>query len=159
MYRSEAGEQKGDGMRRNLVAALGVVAAGAALTACGGGGSSGTAAASSSVAATPSAGAGASAAQNGSTGQPVQVSATEFRLSLATTHFAPGTYTFVMTDDGHATHAIAISGPGADNASSATSGPGGTASLTVTLHDGSYVLYCPVGNHRALGMQTDLTVG
>ena len=33
------------------------------------------------------------------------------------------------------------------------------APLAVTLKNGSYVLYCPVANHRALGMQTDLTVG
>lgn len=147
-------------MRRNLVGAvMGVVAAGAALTACGGGGSGGNATASSNVAAPSSAAAGSSAAQSGSTAQTVDVSATEFRLSLASTHFAPGTYTFVMKDDGHATHAIAISGPGVGSKSSATAGPGGTASLTVTLQNGSYVLYCPVGNHRALGMQTDLTVG
>jgi plastocyanin len=143
-------------MRRNLVgAAMGVVAAGAVLTACGGGGS----AAADSGSTSSSAGAASSGTQSGSDAQTVDVGATEYKFQLATTHFAPGTYTFVMKDDGHATHAIAINGPGVANKISATSGPGGTASLTVTLTSGSYVLYCPVGNHRALGMQTDLTVG
>lgn len=136
-------------MRGNLGAAAAVLAAGAVLSACGGSGSRGTPAAVSSAAPAPSA----------SSAQTVDVTATEFRLSLASTHLAPGRYTFVRKDAGHATHAIAISGPGVGNASSATSGPGGTAALTVTLQNGSYVLYCPVGNHRALGMQTDLTVG
>lgn len=139
-------------MRRNLVgAAMGVVAAGAVLTACGGGSGS-AAAADSTVAAAPS-------ADSGSAAQTVEVTATEYKFGLPTTHFAPGTYTFVMKDDGHATHAIAIDGPGVDNKSSGSSGPGGTATLTVTLKSGTYVLYCPVANHRALGMQTDLTVG
>lgn len=144
-------------MRRNLVgAAMGVMAAGAVLTACGGGGS-GSAAAADSTVATSSAGSGSS--DSGSAAQTVEVTATEYKFGLPTTHFAPGTYTFVMKDDGHATHAMAIDGPGVDNKASGTSGPGGTATLTVTLKNGTYVLYCPVANHRALGMQTNLTVG
>lgn len=144
-------------MRSNLAATAAVVlAAGAVLSACGGSGSGGTAAVGTAAVGSSAAPATSSASAGGQT---VDVTATEFKLSVGSTHLTPGTYTFVMRDDGHATHAIAISGPGVDNKSSATSGPGGTASLTVTLTDGSYVLYCPVGNHRALGMQTDLTVG
>ena len=145
-------------MRRKLVgAAMGMIAAGAVLTACGGGGSGSAGGGTASSA--PSTGAASTGGDTGSSAQTVQVTATEYKFRLATTHFTPGTYTFVMKDDGHATHAITIDGPGVDNKSSDTSGPGGTASLTVTLTSGSYVLYCPVGNHRALGMQTNLTVG
>lgn len=145
-------------------AVMAVLAAGAVLTACGGSGGgtgggaaadTGTGGAASSAVSTG----GATSSDTGSGAQTVEVSATEFRFGLQTTHLAPGTYTFVMKDDGHATHAIAIDGPGVANKASGTSGPGGTASLTVTLQNGTYVLYCPVGNHRALGMQTDLTVG
>jgi plastocyanin len=135
---------------------MGVVAAGAVLTACSGGGAGSAAADTGSPA--PSTGAPSSGGDTGRA-QTVEVAATEYRFGLSTTHFTPGTYTFVMKDDGHATHALTIDGPGVDNKSSDTSGPGGTASLTVTLKSGSYVLYCPIGNHRALGMQTNLTVG
>ncbi|MDX6230011.1 MAG: hypothetical protein QOI76_3401, partial [Frankiales bacterium] len=36
--------------------------------------------------------------------------------------------------------------------------PGGTASLTVKLVKGSYDIYCPVGNHQAMGMDVHVTV-
>src|SRR5918911_2437270 len=69
---------------------------------------------------------------------PVTVTATEFRLSLPSTHLAPGTYAFTMDNAGHATHAIEIRGPGVDGQMSGTAGPGGTATLTVTLQPGTY---------------------
>ena len=116
-------------------AVMAVLGAGAVLTACGGGGSGGGAAADTGTTAASSAASSGTPAASGA--QTVEVSATEFKLSLASTHFAPGTYTFVMKDDGHATHAIAIDGPGVANKASGTSGPGGTASLTVTLQNGT----------------------
>jgi len=64
-----------------------------------------------------------------------------------------------MRNDGNATHAIEIDGPGVEDQKSSTAGPGGTATLTVTLQPGKYTMYCPVGNHRAMGMQTTFTVG
>jgi uncharacterized cupredoxin-like copper-binding protein len=151
-------------MRRNLMgAAMGAVAAVALLTACSSaaGADAGSAAGDSttpSSSSSPEAGS-SSGAEAGSAAQTVKVSATEFKLTLPTTNFAPGTYTFQMSDDGHATHAIELQGPGVDGKQSGTVGPGGTASLTVTLQKGTYTLFCPVGNHRAEGMQTTLTVG
>jgi uncharacterized cupredoxin-like copper-binding protein len=139
-------------MRGNLVgAAMGVVAAAAVLTACGGGSSGGGAAGDPP-------GTDASSSDD-SSAQTVTVSATEYELALSTTTFSPGTYRFRMVDDGHATHSIEIDGPGGSNQKSETAGPGGTAELTVTLQKGTYQMWCPVGNHRALGMQTTLTVG
>jgi uncharacterized cupredoxin-like copper-binding protein len=150
-------------MRSNLMgAATGAVVALAVLTACSSGGGSGgsSAADDSTTSSSPSTDAGSSSgAEAGSATQTVEVSATEFKLALATTNFSPGTYTFQMSDDGHATHAIEIQGPGVDGKKSGTVGPGGTASLTVTLQKGTYDLWCPVANHRAAGMQTTLTVG
>jgi uncharacterized cupredoxin-like copper-binding protein len=89
----------------------------------------------------------------------VTVTATEFKLALPSTHLAPGTYTFTMDNAGHATHSIEIDGPGVSNQESRTAGPGGTSTLTVTLQPGTYDMWCPVGNHRAEGMETKLTVG
>ena len=149
-------------MRARLAGAVGILAV-ALLAGCGGGGgasstATGGAASSSSVSAGSSA-AGSGTSASSSTATQVKVSATEYKLALDTTSFAPGTYTFVMTDDGSASHALAMEGPGVSNAKSATVGPGGTASLTVTFQKGQYTLYCPVANHRALGMETTLTIG
>jgi uncharacterized cupredoxin-like copper-binding protein len=54
-------------------------------------------------------------------------------------------------------HAIALEGAGVDR-HGATAQPGASSSLTVTLKPGTYVFYCPVGGHRAAGMQGRLTV-
>lgn len=146
-----------------LVRAAGAVAGIAAavvLAGCssGSGGSSaaGTTSAPSSSAAERSP-AGASGAGQGQA-TTVEVKASEYSFSLPTTTFSPGTYTFTMANDGHATHAMEIEGPGVAGQKSSIAGPGGTTTLTVTLQSGSYTLYCPVGNHRQLGMQANLTV-
>jgi plastocyanin len=140
---------------RRAATVTGLVAA-AVLAGCGSGSSGGGTPAAASPAASGSAsGAPASAG----TAQQVTVTATEYHLALPSTNLAPGTYTFTMDDAGHATHSIEINGPGVQNQKSATARPGGTARLTVTLQPGTYDLWCPVGNHRALGMETKLTVG
>jgi uncharacterized cupredoxin-like copper-binding protein len=154
-------------MRVRLVGAAMVAAAAVALTGCGSSGSaSGTAAppAGSSGSGGSSAADGSSSVSPGGEGgtaavTAVTVTATDFKLSLPSTHLVPGAYTFTMANDGHATHAIEIDGPGVSDQKSSTAGPGGSATLTVTLQPGTYELYCPIGNHRALGMQTALTVG
>jgi uncharacterized cupredoxin-like copper-binding protein len=35
---------------------------------------------------------------------------------------------------------------------------GGSTTMTVTLQPGEYEVFCPIGNHRAMGMDTTLTV-
>jgi uncharacterized cupredoxin-like copper-binding protein len=54
-------------------------------------------------------------------------------------------------------HAISIEGQGVDK-SGAVVQPGGTSSVTVKLKPGKYTFYCPVGSHRANGMEGQLTV-
>ncbi|HEX2498493.1 MAG TPA: plastocyanin/azurin family copper-binding protein [Actinomycetes bacterium] len=39
-----------------------------------------------------------------------------------------------------------------------TLSPGDSGQLTVDLQAGTYELYCPVGGHRGLGMETEITV-
>jgi plastocyanin len=102
---------------------------------------------------------GSSSAAAGGAPTAVTVTATEFALALPSTNLSPGTYTFTMADAGHATHAIELQGPGVNAVKSDTAGPGGKASITVTLQPGTYDMWCPVGNHRAMGMETKLTVG
>lgn len=143
-------------MHRNRTGVVLGLAAAAMLAACSPGGAGTGNAAAGTASAAAVAGASGSADADAQT---VEVTAKDFSLSLPTNHFAPGTYTFRMANDGHATHAIELAGPGVSDAQSGTAGPGGSASFTVTLQKGTYELFCPVGNHRALGMQTNFTVG
>jgi plastocyanin len=87
----------------------------------------------------------------------VSVRMTDFRLEMPT-HLAPGTYTFNAMNAGQAPHALAINGPGVANQSSAVVQPGQTATLNVTLANGSYRFYCPVDSHAQMGMELTVTV-
>ncbi|WP_179200102.1 copper-binding protein [Streptomyces sp. NRRL B-24572] len=81
----------------------------------------------------------------------------DFRITLSRQTFTPGTYTFVAKNTGHHDHALEVEGPGGENRSSTVS-PGGSTTLTVTLKDGKYEIYCPVDGHKDLGMKTEITV-
>jgi plastocyanin len=85
------------------------------------------------------------------------VTETEFSVSLSRSSFAPGTVLFVTHNTGTKTHALGVQGPGVDTTTDDIA-PGGSATLTVTLVKGSYDLYCPVGNHKMLGMDVHVTV-
>ena len=99
-------------------------------------------------------------AAGGGGGQTIEISGTEFALEPATVHIErPGTYTFVFTNDGGATHALEIEGHGIEEETEEI-GAGESAELTVELSEpGEYELYCPVGNHKGQGMEGTLVVG
>src|SRR4051794_41206374 len=104
-------------MRTRIAGAAVGLAAVAVLSACGGSDGGGSAA-STSTGGSPSSSAGASASSaSGSqtAASTVEVAAKDFTLTLSTTSFTPGRYTFQMTNDGKATHAIAIDGPGVED--------------------------------------------
>src|SRR3954463_3567708 len=137
-------------MRARMAAAATGLLAAAVLSACSSGDSgSGTAAgggsssspsssassSSSSPAGTSEAASGSGAAQSNGT---VEGEAADFTLSLPSSSLSPGQTTFEMRNDGNATHAIEIDGPGVEDQKSSTAGPGGTATLTVTLQPGKY---------------------
>lgn len=82
----------------------------------------------------------------------------EFSLALSQSSFAPGSFTFVATNIGTVTHALAIKGPGVATTQTGPINPGSNAKLTVTLQPGSYELWCPIDDHKALGMDTHITV-
>jgi uncharacterized cupredoxin-like copper-binding protein len=144
-------------MRARMAGAATTLAAMAVLAACGSSSSGGTAAPASSPAAPTSTSAPASG--SAAAGKTVEVTATEFMFHLPTTHFTPGTYTFVMKDTGKYPHTMEVDGLGVSDMRAALADPGGTTSLTVTLQKGTYEFYCPVDGHRAMGMQTMLSVG
>jgi plastocyanin len=91
------------------------------------------------------------------TGTVIEVDERNFTIELSTTEFAPGTYTFVATNNGQTTHALEIEGQGLEEETEDIA-PGDSASLTVTLEAGEYEFYCPVGNHKEMGMELDITL-
>jgi uncharacterized cupredoxin-like copper-binding protein len=54
-------------------------------------------------------------------------------------------------------HAVEVEGNGVEQESEIVQ-PGNDASVTAQLRPGRYTFYCPVGNHRELGMEGTLTV-
>ena len=83
---------------------------------------------------------------------------TDYHISLSRTSFKPGTYTFIAenkSDD--LTHALTITGPGVHKATTILA-PGRDASITVTLQWGTYDIYCPVTDHKMLGMNVGVIV-
>jgi uncharacterized cupredoxin-like copper-binding protein len=131
--------------------ALAVAAGALALlaAACGGSGSGATSAGSPPL---------ATSGSSASSGTQVTASLTEFHIALSQQSFPAGTYTFVVSNDGHATHALEITGPGLSSALTASLSPGQKANLTVTLQSGKYDFFCPVGNHKAMGMDMNVSV-
>ena len=84
---------------------------------------------------------------------------TEFHIALSTKSFSPGTYKFTAVDNGHLQHNLVINGPGVNQVKTAgLLSPGQSASVTVTLHQGSYDIYCGVPGHQAEGMNVNITV-
>lgn len=89
----------------------------------------------------------------------VRLEMTEFEFGPADVNLdAAGTYVFVAENTGGAPHALEIEGNGLDEATETVS-PGQSARLEVELKPGKYRIYCPVGNHEALGMVGTVTVG
>jgi plastocyanin len=90
----------------------------------------------------------------------VEVRLSEFALDPSQVSIdEPGTYTFRAVNDGQAVHALEIEGHGVEEETEDLQ-PGETAELTVELTEaGDYELYCPVGNHRDMGMDGSVQVG
>ena len=70
---------------------------------------------------------------------------------------AAGTYTFRVTNEGDAPHALEIEGGDVEEETDIIQ-PGESGELTIDLAEGEYVLYCPVGDHRERGMEGRLVV-
>ena len=132
-----------------------------ALAACGGGTSSSSSASAPSSAAAGSSVAGTSAAPSSTvdaTGTAVTAQEADFTISLSRSTLPAGTYTFTVQNTGKATHSLTIKGPGGVDMTSDKVQGGQSTTMTVTLQPGQYDVYCPIGNHRSMGMDTTLTV-
>ena len=119
-----------------------VVAAGMSLAACAGPG--GPTAASSSPSVPPT--------------KTVTAPLTDFAITLSSDEFTAGPYEFVLKDQGTHPHALAIMGPGLENTMSGILKPGTGETFPVTLKEGTYHLWCPVGKHADKGMSTMIRV-
>ena len=138
---------------------LRLAAAAAALTlvlaACG----SGSSASTPSTTTQAAGGGGSTSTPAAVTGKKIDVTLKDFSITIAGgSTVKAGTYTFVVTNQGPSSHNLTINGPGVSDQATPTFGPG-TKNLTVTLKKGTYDLFCSVPGHRALGMDTKLTVG
>jgi plastocyanin len=68
-----------------------------------------------------------------------------------------GKVTITMDNPSDVPHAVEIEGNGVEEEGQ-TVGKGGKSVATADLKAGTYDFYCPVGNHRAEGMEGKLTV-
>jgi uncharacterized cupredoxin-like copper-binding protein len=70
-----------------------------------------------------------------------------------------GLIQFEVTNDGETTHQLSIEAQGEIPRTTDTIEPGEDETFTVELDSGKYIWYCPIDNHRELGMEGTLTVG
>lgn len=135
-------------MRVARIGTVAFAAAGIALAACGedrqegSGGGSG----------------GAEESSGGASPQTVKISATDFKFDPANPKVETGKVSFELTNDGKAPHALEVEGPKGE-VETATIQPGKSSALLADLSKpGSYTIYCPVGNHREMGMEGKVKV-
>jgi uncharacterized cupredoxin-like copper-binding protein len=136
-------------LRRTVAVAGSALSLGAVLAACGGG--------SGGASTTPAASAPATTAPAAS-GKSLTAAETDFHIAMSSSSIPAGTYTIRAVNNGQTTHALEINGPGVSNQATAGISPSSSASLTVRLTKGSYEIWCPVANHKAMGMDTHITV-
>ena len=128
------------------------------LAGCGGSYSAATPA-TTAAATTPVASTTTSSSTAGSSSSRVTAAESEYKIVLSSTTLKPGTYTFVAVNKGTIPHTLAISGPGVPGTQTAgTIAPGASQTLTVALTKGTYDVHCTVSGHKALGMDTKVTV-
>jgi uncharacterized cupredoxin-like copper-binding protein len=142
-------------MRR--LALLAPFAVAALIAGCGSSSSS-----SSSAPATSSSSASASSTQAAATQSAgkLALTETEFKIAPASpTVSKAGKVTITVKNSGKITHALAVQTP-SGLVNTGPIAPGATATLTVdAAKAGKYTFFCPLGNHRQLGMQGTLVVG
>ena len=142
---------------RRACALATAVAACLGLAACGSSSSSSSSSSSTSSKATST-----PAAASSGGGEQLKLAASEsggLKFTKSTLGAKPGTVTITMTNPkaDQLPHGIAIEGKGVDKDGTIVQ-PGGTSTVSVALKPGKYTYYCPVGNHRAQGMEGTLTV-
>src|SRR5262245_30447957 len=141
-------------MRARLSIAVTAVVAAAATAAfaagCGGSSDNSSDTAASSTTA---------AVQAGGSGSNVDISETGFKLNPSDPRVKAGQVTFNVSNDGQTVHSLEVEGPNGEEELASDLSPGQKGVLSVDLSKpGKYEFYCPVGNHKQLGMKGEITV-
>ena len=101
----------------------------------------------------------APAASSGGSAETVKLSATEFKFTPSDPSVdKAGKVTFDVSNDGSVDHALEVEGPNGEVETEPIAA-GQSAKLTVDLSKaGKYEMYCPIGNHKEMGMEGTVTV-
>jgi plastocyanin len=86
-----------------------------------------------------------------------EVGLTEYEIEMPTS-LSAGSQTFTVTNNGTTEHNFEVEGQGIEQAFETNLSPGETQTMQLDLAPGTYVVYCPVGNHQDQGMELQLTV-
>jgi uncharacterized cupredoxin-like copper-binding protein len=134
---------------RIAAGALAALAAAVALAAAGCGGDS------NDTTATPT----TSAAQGGGGSSTVDLKATDFKFAPSDPTAKAGQVTFNVSNDGQTVHNLEVEGPNGEQELSSDLSPGQSGTLTVDMSKpGKYEFYCPVDDHKQMGMEGEITV-
>jgi plastocyanin len=89
----------------------------------------------------------------------LSVSLTEFALSPANPTIEPSKLTINAKNNGSVAHSVQVNGPNGAVTLPSPLDPGESGKLTVKLaKPGKYVWFCPIDNHRDMGMKGTITV-
>jgi uncharacterized cupredoxin-like copper-binding protein len=92
-------------------------------------------------------------------GGTVSLSAADFKFNPSDPTVKSGEVTFNLTNDGQTAHSLEIEDVnGQDQELEGDVSPGQSGTLKVNLPPGKYEFYCPVGNHKEMGMEGEITV-
>ena len=95
----------------------------------------------------------------GGAGQTVDMTAADFKFDPSDTTVKSGNVTFNLKNQGQAPHSLEIEDVnGQDQEIEGEVTPGQSGTLKVNLPPGKYEFYCPVANHKEMGMEGDITV-
>ena len=89
----------------------------------------------------------------------LSVSLSEFALNPANPTVKPGTVTITARNDGDEVHSLQVDGPNGSKTLANPLDPDETGNLTIRLvKPGKYNWFCPIDDHRAMGMKGKITV-
>lgn len=91
-------------------------------------------------------------------GTTVLVMLNDNSIAVQQQNIPPGPAVLTVENRGTATHNLFIEGPGVSRAADSPIAAKGSATVEVNFAAGTYVLYCPIADHRQKGEQVQVTV-